>query len=61
VPLPPHADEIAVRLDRMKRLSDQLEAAQSDRQKFNDLIRRIRTEAEEFSQTLGTHDAVSGD
>jgi hypothetical protein len=55
----PDADEIAARLDRMKRLTEQLEAAQSDRLEYIRLIQRIRTEAEAFRRTLGTHDRTS--
>jgi hypothetical protein len=58
VPPPPDADEIALRLDRIKRLTDQLESAQSDQLKFRELIERIRAEADEFRRTLATHDGV---
>jgi hypothetical protein len=46
VPAPLDADDIAARLDRIKRLTQELDAAQSNRLKFNELILRIRKEAE---------------
>ena len=40
----------------MKELCDQLEAAQTDRRRYSDLVERIRREAEAFQRTLTTHD-----
>jgi hypothetical protein len=52
----PDADEVCTRLARMKELCDQLDAAQTDRRRYNELIERIRREADAFRKTLGTHD-----
>jgi len=52
----PEADDVSARLARMKQLCDQLDAAQNDRRHYNELIERIRQEADEFRRSLGTHD-----
>jgi hypothetical protein len=41
----------------MKELCDQLEAAQSDRRRYTEIVERIRREADAFQKTLGTHDS----
>jgi len=41
----------------MRELCDQLEAAQTDRRRYLELVERIRREAEAFQKTLGTHDS----
>ena len=43
----------------MKKLCDELEAAQNDTRRYNDLIERIRREADAFTLTLGTHNHKS--
>ena len=52
----PDADDICVRLERMKKLCDELEAAQKDARTYHTLIERMRVEADAFVQRLGTHD-----
>jgi hypothetical protein len=42
----------------MKRLCDQLEAAQGDVRKLHELIQRIRAEADLFRQQLATNDPL---
>jgi hypothetical protein len=58
-PSTPNADEICTRLERMKKLCDELEAAQNDTRRYNELIERIRREADAFTLTLGTHNHKS--
>jgi hypothetical protein len=52
-------DDIVTRLDRMKKLCDELEAAQGDVRKLHQLIERMRIEANLFRQHLATHDPPS--
>jgi hypothetical protein len=52
------SDDICSRLERMKRLCDDLEAAQGDVRKVHELIQRIRAEADLFRQQLATHDPL---
>ncbi len=52
----PDAEDIFVRLERMKKLCDDLDAAQKDARKYHTLIERMRAEAGAFRQRLGTHD-----
>ena len=54
------SDEICTRLERMKRLCDELEAARGDVRKVHELIQRIRVEADLFRQQLATHDPLPG-
>ena len=54
----PDSDEISTRLERMKRLCEELEAAQGDVRKVHELIQRIRAEADLFRQQLATHDPL---
>ena len=42
----------------MKRLCEELEAAQGDVRKVRELIERIRAEADLFRQQLATHDPI---
>jgi hypothetical protein len=42
----------------MKRLCDELDAAQGDIRKLHELIKRIRAEADLFRQQLATHDPL---
>lgn len=42
----------------MKKLCDELDAAQGDVRKLHELIQRIRTEADFFRQQLATHDPL---
>jgi hypothetical protein len=46
---------MCVRLERMKTLCDELEAAQKDTRRYSELIERIRREADAFTLTLNTH------
>jgi hypothetical protein len=50
------ADDICIRLERMKKLCDELDAAQGNVRKLHELIERMRAEAELFRQHLATHD-----
>jgi hypothetical protein len=50
------SDDITTRLDRMKKLCDELEAAQGDVRKLHRLIERMRAEANLFRQHLATND-----
>jgi hypothetical protein len=50
------SSDISERLERIKKLCDELEDARNDTRKYQRLITRIRAEAEAFRQTLGTHD-----
>jgi hypothetical protein len=43
----------------MKTLCDERDAAQNDARYYNELIDRIRREADSFRKTLGTHDHKS--
>jgi hypothetical protein len=52
----PYSD-VNARLERIRKLCDELEQAQHDNRKYRQLIDRIRDEAESFRETLGTHDA----
>ena len=52
----PDADEVCARIERMKTLCDQLDAAKSDQRRYNELIDRIRQEADAFRKTLTTRD-----
>ena len=52
----PLDEELCVRLDRMKKLCDQLDAHRQDTEKYRLLLERIRREADAFRQTLTTHD-----
>ena len=52
----PDAEDICARLDRMKKLCDELDAAQKDARKYHTLIERMRAAADAFRQRLGTHD-----
>jgi hypothetical protein len=52
----PDADDLSARIDRIKRLCDQLDTARSDQRRYKDLIELIRQEADAFRQTLSTHD-----
>jgi hypothetical protein len=45
-----------MRLERMKKLCDELDRAQHDTRRFKELIERIRSEADSFRRTLATHD-----
>jgi len=56
VPTMPDAEDICARLDRMKKLCDELDAAQKDARKYHTLIERMRAAADAFRQRLGTHD-----
>jgi hypothetical protein len=56
VPPAPLSDEICTRLERMKKLCEELDRAQDDRRRCKELIERIRLEATAFQRTLGTHD-----
>ena len=56
----PDSDEICTRLERMKRLCDELEAAQGDVRRIHELIQRIRAETDLFRQQLATHDPLPG-
>jgi hypothetical protein len=49
-------DDICTRLERMKRLCEELDRAQHDTQRAKDLIECIRQEADAFQRTLATHD-----
>ena len=49
--------EVSIRLERIKKLCDELEEAQHDNRQYRQLIERIREEADAFRQTLSTHDA----
>jgi hypothetical protein len=51
--------EITKRLQRIKKLCDELSEAQDDNRKYRRLIKRIRDEADAFSETIGTHDHKS--
>jgi len=57
VPDSPDAVAVRSRLDRIKRLCDELDEAQDDNRKYRELIERIRDEADAFRRTLSTHDA----
>ena len=48
--------EISDRLERIRKLCDDLEEARSDTLKYRRLIQRIRDEADSFQKTLGSHD-----
>ena len=52
------SDDMCSRLERMKRLCDELDAAQGDIRKLHELIKRIRAEADLFRQQLATHDPL---
>ena len=52
------SEDVGSRLERMKRLCDELEAAQGDVRKVRELIERIRAEADLFRQQLATHDPI---
>ena len=54
----PDSEDLCSRLERMKRLCDELEAAQGDVHRLHDLIHRIRVEADIFRQQLATHDPL---
>ena len=54
----PDSDDISSRLERMKRLCDELEAAQGDVRKLKELIQRIRIEADLFRRQFATHDPL---
>ena len=54
----PDSDDICSRLERMKRLCDELEAAQGDVRKLRELIQRIGIEADLFRRQLATHDPL---
>jgi hypothetical protein len=54
----PESDDLCSRLERMKRLCDELEAAQGDVRKVRDLIQRIRIETDLFRRQLATHDPL---
>jgi hypothetical protein len=58
VPETPDSDELCARLERMKKLCDQLDAAQGDVSKLRHLIERMRAEAELFRQHIATHDPL---
>jgi hypothetical protein len=49
-------DDISVRLERIKKLCDELDAAQGNVRKVHELVERMRIEAELFSQQLVTQD-----
>jgi hypothetical protein len=51
------ADDISARLERMKKLCDELDAAQQDTRTYHTLIERIRASADAFRQCLGSHDS----
>jgi hypothetical protein len=53
----PDSEEICSRLDRIRKLCNELESAQDDTKKYHVLIERIRSEADLFRRTLGTHDS----
>lgn len=53
----PDSDDICARLDRIRKLCDELESAQNDTKKYHALMERIRSEADAFRRTLGTHDS----
>ena len=55
----PEAEDIFARLERMKRLCDELDAAQEDTRKYHTLIERMRAEADAFRRRLATHDPES--
>jgi hypothetical protein len=50
------SDDICSRLDRIKRLCDDLDAAQGNAHKYHEVIERMRVEADLFRQQLATHD-----
>ena len=52
----PYSD-VAIRLERIKKLCEELDEAQHDNRRYRQLIDRIREEAESFRRTMGTHDA----
>jgi hypothetical protein len=56
VPSSPQS-EVSIRLERIKKLCDELEEAQHDNRRYRQLIERIREEADAFRRTLGTHDS----
>ena len=47
--------DICAHLDRLKRLCDRLEKAQSDEQRYRELATRIRAEADALHATLCTY------
>ena len=55
-PRVPQSDDICTRLDRMKKLCEELDQAQHDTRRAKELIECIRDEADAFQRTLGTHD-----
>jgi hypothetical protein len=50
------SEDICLRLERMKKLCDELEAAQGNVRRLHELIERMRSEAELFREQLATHD-----
>ena len=50
------AEEISARLERMKKLCEELDAARRDTRKYRTVIERMRTEADAFRKRLGTND-----
>jgi hypothetical protein len=53
------SDDLCERLERMKKLCDELEAAQGNVRRLHELIERMRAEADLFRQQLATHDQES--
>ncbi len=53
------AKDAKTRLERIRKLCDQLEEARHDTRTYRKLIDRIREEADAFRRTLATHDPVS--
>src|SRR5690606_19323080 len=51
--------DVTARLERIKKLCDELEQAQHDTRTYKELIDRIRDEANAFRRTLATHDPAS--
>jgi hypothetical protein len=44
--------DLCARLDSLKKLCDRLEAAQTDPDRYHDLVRKIRMEMEMFQQEV---------
>jgi hypothetical protein len=55
-PIPPASDETLARIERIKALCDELDAAQNDTHRYTDVIELIRRVDDAFRRTFGTRD-----